>query len=196
MIKRLAVVAVLLAAHNSSMILCSRSSLAQTPEEIEELNRRVFSFPTPEFAIMAPDLIVNAAGLRGEPAFQQSGQSAKIHVPFQVLVRNQGHAMAGPFKVAVEYTAMDQPPLIVPFSVPGAASSFYPSTSKNLLPGELAIFDGELIFFDDHQGQTVSVRAIADSCSGEEFAPAYCAVAEFFELNNRSPFVPIDLPTP
>jgi len=68
----------------------------------------------------------------------------------------------------------------------------YPYTDAPLAPGEQITFNGDVLFRVSLDGETVSLTAVADSCSGDEFKPAYCRVEESDEENNESPAVEIN----
>jgi hypothetical protein len=70
----------------------------------------------------------------------------------------------------------------------------YPFTTHDLAPGDEITFTGVVLIPNGEQGRMVTVTAIADSCSGEEFTEAECRVAEFNEDNNRSEPIDVDVP--
>jgi hypothetical protein len=114
-----------------------------------------------------------------------------IAVPVQVVVTNQGDGSATIFKVSTEYTSQSGT-FAVSFSVPFQPSQWYPYTSTSLAAGDSVTFVGTVNFIIS--GETVDLRAIADSCSGDEFMPAYCRVNESDETNNVSADVVVVLP--
>jgi hypothetical protein len=127
-----------------------------------------------------------------------------IDVPVQLVVANDGDAIAGSFKVSSEYTGgitspTGAPPAVVEFradpSDDVAAEGFYPFTSHDLEPGAEVTFTGVLRFSDKEEGSTVTVTAIVDSCSGDEFSSPGCRVAESLEDDNGSDPLPITLPS-
>jgi len=118
-----------------------------------------------------------------------------FEVPFQVVVKNQGGLPAGIFKVSVSYTGPDGT-FVIPFTVPGQQDNRYPYTSAPLAAGASVTFEGKVILSARLQGQTVSLRALADSCAGEERMPGYCRVQESNEGNNESAPVAVSLPAP
>jgi hypothetical protein len=61
-----------------------------------------------------------------------------------------------------------------------------------LASGAEETFEGVLQF--SRGGRAVSVWARADSCSGDEFMPDWCRVAERNEGNNQSAAIPLVLP--
>lgn len=130
----------------------------------------------------SPDLVVTTFETTGAPTVNVEGSA---QVPVRVVVRNQGNASAGTFKVATEYTG-SAGTFVVSFSVPGQSSVWYPFTAAPLAAGQDVTFLGNVIFHPSVHGETVSLVAIADSCSGDEFTPAYCRVNESNEGNNES----------
>ncbi len=137
-----------------------------------------------------PDLVVTTLEATG-PATVNAENS--VEVPIRVVVRNQGHAPAGIFKVATEYTG-PQGTFVVAFTVPGQSSIWYPATSSPLAAGNEVTFAGKVTFNSAVHGVTVSLKATADSCSGDEFMPDYCRVAESNEANNGSAAISLSLP--
>lgn len=121
------------------------------------------------------------------------GDSAYIAVPISVVVSNQGDQAADIFKVSTEYTSSSGT-YTVAFRASGENNIWYPYTDEPLDPGEEITFDGEVLFSDSLSDETVNLKAIADSCSGDEFKPAYCRVEESNEENNESPEVEVYLP--
>jgi hypothetical protein len=139
-----------------------------------------------------PDLVVPEIRTTGVPRVLSDGRT---EVPVRVIVRNQGTAPAGIFKSSVEYTSpANADPFTVAFSVTGQADIWYPWTSAPLGPGEQQTFNGTLTLHKSARGQTVSVHATADSCSGDEFMPDWCRVLESNEANNESSTLSIVLP--
>jgi hypothetical protein len=127
-----------------------------------------------------------------------------IALPIRVVVRNQGLAEAVVFKVAVEYTGGNISPgssFVIPFLADSTnevdpANQYYPFTRNPLPAGGEVTFTGTVLFNSAEAGATVSVRATADSCSGEEFTPNYCRVNESDEGNNVSGPISVALPSP
>ncbi len=133
--------------------------------------------------IQRPDLVVTS--------FVATGGAVIVHgaveLPVKVMVKNQGTAAAPVFKVAVEYSEHGAGgPFAVAFDVAGEASNWYPSTDAVLAAGKSASFSGKLKFNPATRHVRVLLRAIADSCSGDEFMEDYCRVRESNELNNKS----------
>jgi hypothetical protein len=133
----------------------------------------------------APDLVITSRVL-GAPTVSGNVKS----VPFSVTVRNAGNARAGRFKVSVDYTTAGRS-FGVAFSAPGQNELWYPYV-ESLAAGATRRIDGRLLFRRDTSG-SVSLRAVADSCAGDEFAPDYCRVKESLETNNRSSGVGLNL---
>lgn len=137
-----------------------------------------------------PDVVV--------PTFEQTGPvrrnaEGNVVVPVRAVVRNQGTAAAPIFKASVSYTNAAGGTFVVAFSVPSETSLFYPFTDRPLGPGRQQAFDGELVFLSSLAGETVTARALGDSCSGEEFVEPFCRVDESNEGNNLSAAIEIAL---
>jgi hypothetical protein len=113
-------------------------------------------------------------------------------VPIRVVVTNQGGVAADIFKVSTEYTGSSGT-FLVAFTVPGQDNSWYPYTIAPLAAGSEVAFKG-LVTFSNVWDETVSLRATADSCAGDEFVPDYCRVEESNEGNNESTSIPVSLP--
>ena len=132
-----------------------------------------------------PDLVVSSATIVGRAVRRADGT---IALPYSVTVRNQGGVSAPTSKVSVHYRGLPTAPTIefvTGYDVPGQASSFYPFV-PSLGPGASATLTGNIIFASFNEGASVTVRALADSCSGEEFVPPFCRVDESSESNNWS----------
>jgi hypothetical protein len=142
----------------------------------------------PEIRLQLPDLVVTDIQTTG-PAETVKGAA---EVPLRVTVKNQGQSGAAPFKVSVEYTA-GAGSFVVAFTVAGESSLWYPSTDALLLAGKSVTFTGRLRFHPSVHGK-VSLRATADSCSGDEFTENHCRVRESNEGNNRSAAISAVLP--
>lgn len=140
-----------------------------------------------EFKLMLPDLVVAAISTSGAPTVVGSN----VEVPLTVVVKNQGSAAAGAFKVSVDFSRAGAAPLAVAFSVPGQ-DLWYPKAT-GLNGGSSVTFTGKLLFLNSVHG-AVSTIAMADSCSGDEFMPEHCRVKESNEANNRSTAVSVTLP--
>ena len=141
-----------------------------------------------------PDLLVTTLETSG-PATINAQNS--VEVPLHVVVRNQGSEPAGIFKISTEYTGGAINPsntYSVAFTVPGQPNIWYPYTSGPLAAGSSASFAGRVTFHPSEHGVTVSLKAKADSCSGDEFMPVYCRVEESNETNNDSAPISVSLP--
>jgi hypothetical protein len=136
-----------------------------------------------------PDLVVVSLQTMGPATVNPEGQ---IEVPIRVVVRNQGGAAADIFKVSTEYSDAEGT-WAVPFTVPGQDYTWYPYTSAPLPAGAKTTFQG-VVTFSYAQDETVSLRAIADSCAGDEFVPDHCRVEESNEANNESTSIAVSLP--
>lgn len=141
-----------------------------------------------------PDLVVTTLETTGPPVVNADNS---VEVPVRVVVKNQGNAPAGTFKVATEYTGGITSPsstFVVAFTVPGQGDVWYPYTSDSLAAGSSVTFVGKVTFDGTERGATISLTATADSCSGDEFMPAYCRVEESDEVNNKSTPISVSLP--
>jgi hypothetical protein len=137
-----------------------------------------------------PDLQVCAFTV-GTPVTTAGGE---IEVPVTVSVCNTGVSAADPFKVSLHYSDSGGGPFVVAFSVSGQSSMWYPATTTQLPGGSMVTFTGNAVFGAFESGETVSMYAYADSCSGDEFMPAYCRVLESSEINNQSASTNVALP--
>jgi hypothetical protein len=108
-----------------------------------------------------------------------------FEVPVRAIIRNQGGLKADVFKVSTEFTGSSGT-FVAPFTVQGQTNTWYPYTSAPLVPGGDVTFEGKVILSYSLAGQALSLNAIADSCSGDEFMPDYCRVQESNEGNNVS----------
>lgn len=142
------------------------------------------------FANCAPDLIVKSIQQNGTPTVNQEDQ---VELPIKVTVKNQGNKSAGIFKVSTHYTGASGT-YAVAFTVPSESDIWYPYTDNPLSQGGEVTFEGKIIFHPSVHGVTVTVKAIADSCSSDEFAPDYCRVKESDESNNESTTISVILP--
>lgn len=139
-------------------------------------------------ALAAADLVVTRIESTGSPTLRGD----VIEVPLSVTVRNQGTSAAGAFKISTEYsTGSDRRAYAVAFTVPRQTDIWYPRVTS-LAAGRDITFNGKVSFRNSLRGQAVVLRAIADSCSGDEFMPSHCRVRESNESNNRS--LPITIP--
>jgi hypothetical protein len=140
-------------------------------------------------------LVVSNIQTNGAPI---TNADNSVEYPLLVEVTNQGNEPAGPFKISTQYSggAIDAArTFLVGFDVPaGSPFTYYPSTTAPLAVGASETFDGHVVFHPAEHGVTVSLTAIADSCAGDEFMPAYCRVDESNETNNESSAVSLALP--
>lgn len=139
---------------------------------------------------LRPDLVVTSLTTNGTPTVNADNSA---EVPILVVVRNNGTASAGIFKVSVQYTVNSQT-FVVAFTVAGQTDIWYPWTDAALAPGEQVMFAGTLTFHPSLHNVTVSLEAVADSTDGDEFIPATGRVLESDETNNVSSPVEVDLP--
>jgi|GEM_PF-3489850 len=137
-----------------------------------------------------PDLIVTSLQMTDSAFVNARGN---VEVPIKVVVENIGNTPANVFKIATEYTG-PQGTFIVAFTVPGQSRVFYPFTSAALQPGSSVSFDGNVVFISSVRNVQITLRAVADSCSGDEFFPRYCRVEETNENNNVSKTISLFLP--
>jgi hypothetical protein len=144
----------------------------------------------PKKVFTAPDLVVTNFIQTGTKSTNADGS---INVPVKVVVKNVGLADAVVFKTGVDYTNAAGQTYPVAFNVAGQSSMWYPFTNSVLPAGREVSFEGILVFQALLNGSTLSVKAIADSSSGDEFMPAYCRVNEVSETNNASAAIRIVL---
>lgn len=144
--------------------------------------------PTP---LNQPDLVVASLQAVGRATVNENDN---VELPIRIVVRNMGDAPADIFKVSVDYTRPDGRTFVVAFTVPGQNSIWYPFTGAPLPAGDEVIFAGVVTFPAAASGTTVSLTAVADSCSGDEFMPDYCRVEESNENNNTSASLRASLP--
>jgi hypothetical protein len=120
----------------------------------------------------------------------------EIRVPATVVIRNIGAGTAvNAFKVAAQYTGLPSSPtttFAVAFRV--GAELWYPTIAAGFASGASRILSGTVVFPRSLSGASLQVRAFADSCSGDEFMPAYCRVSELRESNNSGAPVSLRLP--
>jgi hypothetical protein len=163
------------------------------------INFLVWIEAQPRWASLKSGLEPGFDGQRGWPAIHKNSgppkvSSISIEVPIRVVIRNQGGVAATIFKVSTEYTGSSGT-FLVAFTVPGQDNSWYPYTSAPLAAGSEVVFEGVVTFGSYMQGETVSLRATADSCAGDEFMPDYCRVEESNEGNNESTSISVSLPS-
>jgi len=137
-----------------------------------------------------PDLVVTTLKATG---LGFVGTDGGVKIPIRVVVKNQGDAEAGIFKVSTEYT-WPQGTFGVAFEVTDQASVWYPYTSGPLAPGSEVTFEGYVHFYYTVRNVTVSLWAITDSCFSDELMPDYCRVDESDEFNNESTAISVYLP--
>jgi hypothetical protein len=176
-------------------------SLNQKKLEAKTMNTRAALLAAGCVALMAPggcrpDLVVVTIETTGPSSIDPEDH---VEVPVRVVVRNQGNAAAGGFKVSFQYTGGVNTPdtnAVVPFTDAAGQVVWYPGTgtSSPLSAGKEVTFEGKLLFGQAEHGVTVSLTAMADSCRGDEFMPEYCRVQESNEGNNTSTTIPIVLP--
>ncbi|MEC4684469.1 MAG: CARDB domain-containing protein [Nitrospirota bacterium] len=142
------------------------------------------------FGCGKPDLVVTTLEVTGPSVINAENS---VEVPIRVVIRNQGNASADTFKTAIDYTE-PKGTFVVAFTVPGQTDIWYPKTSSPLASGGEVTFSGKVTFHPSLHGVTVSLNAIADSCSGDEFMPDYCRVNESNEENNKSTSISLTLP--
>lgn len=142
------------------------------------------------FSGCSPDLIVNSFVQTGNPTVNAQNN---IELPVRVVVKNRGNTGAGTFKVCVEYTR-DGQTYVVAFTVPNQSDIWYPHTSGTLAASETVTFEGILTILSSNHGETITLKATADCCSGDEFKPDYCRVYESNETNNGSSLITVSLP--
>lgn len=139
----------------------------------------------------APDLVVATLEASGPASVNTQGD---VEVPVRVIIKNQGNAAADIFKTAIEYTG-PKGICIVPFNVQGQKNPWYPYTNASLPSGGEAVFSGKVILNPSKaSGIVIALKAIADSCSGDDSMPDYCRVKESSERNNGSKPIPIIMP--
>lgn len=137
-----------------------------------------------------PDLVVVAFEIRGPVVIDNKNRAI---IPVHVAVKNKGAAVAGIFKVAAMYKGAKNVHA-VEFMVSDESRLWYPYSRDSLGLGDEAVFNGTIIFAEHLQGMMVPLYAVADSCIGEEYMPAYCHVDESNEVNNQSNSVLVTLP--
>lgn len=111
-----------------------------------------------------------------------------VEVPIEVLLSNFGDTGAGILKVSVSYDGSFGSGDAM-FTVKGQTDPNYPFTERVLGSGHSVALTGVVIFPISRktEGQfSVSLVAIADSCSGEPLTTRFCRVQEDDERNNSS----------
>jgi hypothetical protein len=130
-----------------------------------------------------PDLVVTKFETTG-PATVNAQNS--VVLPIRVVVKNQGSVVTYIFRTAIEYTG-PWGTNIVPFTVPVESDMSYPWTP--LSGGGEMEYKGKITFHPSLHNVTLSLVAIADSCSGTP-----CRVDESNGNNNRSAPISVFLP--
>jgi len=144
--------------------------------------------------INGADLVVTEVVSTGAPTIVDGSAT----VPVRVTVKNIGSVGAGRFKVSMQFRDPSDPLwsqtwYAVAFTVPGQGL-WFPFAENGLGAGNQVSFEGVLTFHPAEKSGQREIRAIVDSCCGEEFVPAYCRVLELSEANNTSGAVTITLP--
>lgn len=145
---------------------------------------------TARFVAARPDLVA-VVTITGASSTQSDG---RIALPVRVVITNDGNAAAPTSKLSLEYLSASGAWFLLGFGVPGqpAGEVF----TGPLAAGASATFNGSVTFAPTAVSGTVSIRAYADSCAGEEFTPPYCRVDESNEGNNVSPVATATLTIP
>jgi hypothetical protein len=170
------------------MALAAVSSVlsAQFPQRLPQ-DREI---PRRELNIGIPDMI---ASLRttGAPAVV----NGSVELPVTVQVKNQGYGQFGKFKVSVEFKRVGfNDSFVVAFDVPGQNNDWYPMVIDPIGHEQSATFAGRLTFDPAVRGERIVLRAIADSCAGDNGMPDFCRIRESDERNNKSAPVWVALP--
>jgi hypothetical protein len=140
-----------------------------------------------------PDLVVTALSTSGTPTILSSGM---VRWPVTVTVKNTCGFRLGPpyyvclsagtgeFKVALDYRD-SAGTWSIAFAVwDDASTDNWYGWVPSLGPDSSRTLHGYAFFPKSARGKTVKLIATADSCSGDEFMPAYCRVLERYETNN------------
>ena len=151
----------------------------------------LFTGCDPEEVETDPDLVVSMLEISGSP---QINSTKNAEAPIRVVIKNEGTAAADGFKTSIAYTGNNDISYTVAFTVPGQSSIWYPYTNTALEAGEEVTLEGIVTFNSSVHNQTVALKAIVDSCSGDEFMPDHCRVEESNEDNNESNEVSVDIP--
>lgn len=141
---------------------------------------------TATLAPRLPDLRVTQI-TAGTPSFEDGGSVAQV--PLTVTVKNFGGSTDERFKTSVHVAVGSGQRFVRPFTVAGQPDIWYP-WQNGLGRGEEVTFSGNLQIGipggDSLYGQSATIMALADSCSGDEFMPSYCRVEESQENNNEN----------
>ena len=176
----------------TGFFLLSSDAFAQETIKMKPMTPDKLQIDPGVISKLKPDLVVTEFRLTGRPTVNQQ---KSVEVPIRVVIRNQGQTPAKIFKTAVEYKdPKSQNTYVVAFNVPGQSDSWYPLTKGPLPPNAEVAFSGKVTFHPSVRGVTVDLRAMADSCSGDEFMPKHCRVDETNEGNNYSKPIAVKLP--
>ncbi|MCJ7444410.1 MAG: hypothetical protein MUO26_07770 [Methanotrichaceae archaeon] len=139
-----------------------------------------------------PDLRIT--GAVGSPVFGineslgNPGMQVPVYLPLTVLIYNQGSVASGPFKISLHLIDEIGKEVQIPFTVPNEENIWTPGIDS-LVAGKMDQIGGlARISSTDGQplyGRNLKIRAVVDSCAGEEFAPEFCHVQESDENNNE-----------
>ncbi len=145
------------------------------------------------------DLAVKTLDIDGPPRIETRGGAEFVHIPALVTIVNRGTApAAAPFKVAAYFTGLAVAPtreFVMSLVAPSTHNSFYPYRRTALQPGETWTIKGEFVLIrPGPAGGSISVRVEAESCSGDEFMPPECRIAEADETNNFSARIDVRMP--
>jgi len=129
--------------------------------------------------------------------------SGEYLVPVRATVRNAGNDIAGRFKIHFEWShptvaGTKLTTLKGLTSADGAFvadGAFYVWTNRAMFVGNSFSFNTSVVLPKNLPAKTrVSIRAVGDSCSGDELMPFFCRIDELREDNNRSEMVTATLP--
>jgi hypothetical protein len=121
-----------------------------------------------------------------QTSFQEGGMVAMV--PLTVTIANLGGSPAGGFRIGAEIVDGNGYKAQAPFSVVGQADTWYPTVS-GLQAGEMADLRGSVTIRSSGgeplYGRSFKLTVVADTTSGQEFAPAGGSVDESNEGNNQ-----------
>jgi putative hemolysin len=143
----------------------------------------------PAAEIISPGNTADLKAIRlvtGEASIDPGGSVARI--PVWLRIENAGLASSGAFKLSIDVIESSGRRYTVPFAVQDQENIWYPMVAD--LAGQSQIdIGGEVTLGQpsgpDLRGQTFTLVAKVDSCSGDEFKPGYCRVEESDESNNE-----------
>jgi putative hemolysin len=143
----------------------------------------------PAAEIISPGNTADLKAIRlvtGEASIDPGGSVARI--PVWLRIENAGLASSGAFKLSIDVIEISGRRYTVPFAVQDQENIWYPMVAD--LAGQSQIdIGGEVTLGQpsgpDLRGQTFTLVAKVDSCSGDEFKPGYCRVEESDESNNE-----------